>query len=106
MNPQDKRRAPRRKHDSVLELYDEEGHFITGTGRLVNYSKVGVCFSTTKALKIGERLRARLRLLGEGSLEVSACVVWARKNPNTVLYGLAFDAVELIRPRTGDSPSQ
>ena len=97
MNPRDKRRAPRSKHDSVLELYDEEGHFITGTGRLVNFSKVGVCLSTTKTLKTGERLRARLRLLREGTLEVSARVVWAHKKPNTVLYGLAFDSVQHIR---------
>ena len=97
MNPKDKRRAPRSRHDSVLELYDEEGHFITGTGRLINFSKVGVCFSTTKALKTGERLRARLRLLREGTLEVSARVVWTRKKPNTILYGLAFDTVQQIR---------
>ncbi len=97
MNPKDKRRAPRRKHNSVLELFDKEGHFITGTGRLVDFSKVGVCFSTTKVLKMGELLRARLRLLSEGTLEVSAKVVWIRKQPNTILYGVAFDAVQQIR---------
>jgi len=97
MNPKDKRRAPRSRHDSVLEIYDEDGHFITGTGRLINFSKVGICFSTTKALTIDERLRARLRLLREGILEVSAHVVWARKKPNTILYGLAFDSVQKIR---------
>jgi hypothetical protein len=96
MNPKDKRRAPRHKHDSVLELFDREGHFITGTGRLVNFSKVGICFSTTKILKMGEPLHARLRLLSEGMLEVSAKVVWIRKQPNTILYGLAFDAVQQI----------
>ena len=97
MNGKEKRRAPRTRHDSVLEIYDEEGHFITGTGRLVNFSKVGVCFSSTKPLALGERLRARLRLLREGTLEVSARVVWAKKKPNTMLYGLAFDVVEQIR---------
>jgi len=69
-----------------------------GTGRLVNFSKVGVCFSSTKALKVGDRLRARLRLLTEGTLEVSSRIVWTRKKPNTYLYGLAFDSVQQIRP--------
>ena len=98
MNDNDKRRAARSKHDSVLELYDEGGHFITGTGRLVNFSKVGICFSTTQALGKGERLRARLRLLREGALEVAAHIVWIRKKPNTILYGLAFDSVRTLRP--------
>jgi hypothetical protein len=98
MASKEKRRAPRSRHDSVLEIYDHEGRFITGIGRLVNFSTVGVCFSSTKTLTKGERLRARVRLLKEGSLEVSAHVVWSKKKPNTILYGLAFDSVQKIRP--------
>jgi hypothetical protein len=98
MKPEEKRRALRQRHDSVLEIYDEEGHFITGTGRLVNFSKVGVCISSTQALACGERLRARLRLLKEGTLDVSAKVVWIRKKPNANLYGLAFESVAQIHP--------
>jgi hypothetical protein len=97
MKPEDKRRAVRNRHDSVMEIYDESGHFITGTGRLINFSKVGVCIATTRSLAPGERLRARLRLLKEGTLEVSARVVWFKKRPNTNLYGLAFDSVQKIR---------
>jgi hypothetical protein len=97
MKSKEPRRAPRTAHDSVLELYDEGGHFITGTGRLVNFSKTGVCFSTTKILKTGERLRAKLRLLREGTLEVSAQVVWVRKASNTMMYGLSFDTIQEIR---------
>lgn len=98
MNPQDKRRAVRSKHDSVIEIYDTEGRFIKGTGRLVNFSKVGICFSSTHPLALGEPLRARLRLLREGALEISARVVWTKKRPAGMLYGLAFDAVQTIRP--------
>jgi PilZ domain len=97
MNPKDKRRAARRRHDSVMEIYDSSGHFIMGTGHLVNFSNVGVCISSTRVLQIGAALRARLRLLREGTLEVSAHVVWARQKPNTTLYGLAFDAVEKLQ---------
>ena len=96
MNPKDKRRATRSRHDSVMEIYDESGHFIMGTGRLVNFSKVGVCIASTRALAPGERLRARLRLIREGVLEVSARVVWFKKKPNINLYGLAFDSVQKI----------
>jgi len=81
-----------------MEIYDESGHFITGTGRLIDFSKVGVCFSTTKVLKTGERLNARLRLLKEGVIEVAAHVVWMKKRPNVFLYGLAFDDVKNITP--------
>jgi len=98
MNRKDKRRAVRRKQDTVMEIYDTGGHFITGTGRLIDFSDVGVCFSSTKKLVLGEELCARLRLLGEGTLEVSARVVWVQEKPTMNLYGLAFDAVQKIRP--------
>lgn len=86
------RRAPREHHDSVMELFDEDGRFITGIGRLVNVSTVGVCFSSTHKLEKGEHIRARLRLLKTGPLEVEGHVVWVRKRPNSILYGVAFDS--------------
>jgi|SRR5882724_637821 len=94
----EKRRAPRANHNSVLEIYDEEGHLIIGIGRLVNFSNVGVCFSSTKVLEKGQKVSARIRLLKEGTLEVSARVVWVQKKPNTMLYGVEFDAVQKIEP--------
>ena len=97
MPSKEKRRAPRARHDSVLEVFDEGGHFIAGVGRLVNFSKVGACFSSTQILAKGEKLRARLRLLKEGKLEVAARVVWMKKKTNANLYGIAFDKVQKIR---------
>jgi hypothetical protein len=97
MSSKENRQAARINHDSVLEIYDAGGHFITGIGRLVNFSKVGVCFSSTKALRVGDRLQARLRLLREGTVEVSAHIVWSKKKPNAMLYGVAFDDVKKIR---------
>ena len=91
----DNRRAARRKHDSVLELY-KEGRLITGIGRLVDFSSVGVCFSTTSSLAVGDRLNARLRLLQEGVLDIEARVIWARKKPSTFLYGIEFDSVRSL----------
>jgi hypothetical protein len=98
MDGKENRRAPRHRHDSVMEIYDESGHLITGIGRLIDFSKVGVCFSTTKVLKTGEPLHARLRLLKEGVIEVAAHVVWMKKRPNVFLYGLAFDDVKNVTP--------
>src|SRR5258706_2154813 len=90
------RQASRSKHDSILEIFDTEGHLIVGIGRLVNYSNVGVCFSSTKILAKGDRLRARLRLLRDGTLEASARVVWVKKRPNSMLYGIAFDSIQKL----------
>lgn len=97
MSGTDKRRAPRRKHDSVLELYDQDGQLITGIGRLVDFSRVGACFTSSKRLAVGDRLRARLRLLKEGPLDVDAQVVWTRKRQNSVLYGIEFKTVKSVR---------
>ncbi len=97
MKTNEKRRAARSKHDSVLEIFDTEGHLIVGVGRLVDFSNVGVRFSSTKVLAKGERLRARLRLLKEGVLEIAAHVVWVKKRPNTKLYGVEFDSVQKLR---------
>jgi hypothetical protein len=94
----EKRRAPRRGHDSVLEIFDESGHFITGVGRLVNFSAVGACFATTKKLSPEEPLRVRLRMLKEGKLEAKARVVWSRRKTNAILYGIAFEKVQKISP--------
>ena len=98
MKYSEKRRAPRAKHDSVLEIYDADGHLIIGIGRLINFSNVGICFSSTKVLDKGQKLCARLRLLKEGALEVSARVVWVKKRPASMLYGLEFDTVQKIKP--------
>jgi len=94
---QDHRRAVRTKHDSVLEIYDMEGHLIVGIGRLIDVSNAGVCFCSTKVLVKGERLRARLRLLKEGALEVLAQVVWVKKKPNTKVYGVKFDSIQKLQ---------
>jgi hypothetical protein len=98
MSDKEKRRAPRASHDSVLEIYDSDGHLIIGIGRLVNFSNVGVCFSSTKVLEKGQKVFARIRLLKEGALEVSARVVWVKKRPNSMLYGIEFDTVQRIQP--------
>ncbi len=94
MSSKDNRRAARRKHNSVLEIYDAEGRYITGLGRLVDFSSVGVRFSSTHVLHNGDRVRARLRLLKEGVLSIVAHVVWTKKLTNTYQYGLAFDIVK------------
>jgi hypothetical protein len=98
MGTKENRRAPRSRHDSVLEIFDTGGNLIIGIGRLINFSNVGVCFSSTKVLTKGQKVHARLRLVKEGALEVSARVVWTEKKSNMMFYGLEFDSIQKIEP--------
>jgi hypothetical protein len=89
----EKRRSPRKQHDSVLEAFDDSGHLITGIGRLVDFSTVGACFSSTKSFEKNSVLHVRLRLLKEGPIEITARVVWVRRKVNLFLYGIEFEKV-------------
>lgn len=91
MSSRENRRAPRSRHNSVLEIFDESGQLIAAIGRLVNVSSVGACFSSTHHFEKGQKLVARLRLLKEGRLNVTAKVVWIRRKTNSVLYGIEFE---------------
>jgi hypothetical protein len=96
MNPvsgSDKRRAGRKSHDSVLELFSLDGQRLAGIGRLVNVSTVGLSFTSTKSFEVGDRVEGRLRLLKEGMLDISGRIVWARRKTNMRQYGVAFDRV-------------
>jgi len=98
--PSDKRRARRDKHDSVIELFDGAGK-LRGTGRLFDFSKTGVSFYSAEAFAKGEKLKARLRLLGKGVLDVDGEVVWDRQENGRRLYGVKFDSVQTVHP-TGE----
>jgi len=93
MADKENRKAPRRAHNSVVEIYDEAGNAIAETARLVDYSDAGACFSTPKVFAIHQPLRLRLRLLREGRLYIRARVIWARKKSNTTHYGVNFERV-------------
>lgn len=97
MSNPEKRRAPRHKHDSVLEIRDDSGRLMVGIGKLKDFSMVGACFSTTKYFENGERINARLRLLREGVLDITAHIVWSRREENAVLYGMDFDVIKKVR---------
>ena len=99
MKGHENRRAPRADHDSIIEVFDADGDLIIGIGRLVNFSNAGVCISTTKVLEIGQKVTARIRLLREGAIEASARIVWSRKKPNSILYGIEFDSIRKIQPK-------
>mgnify|MGYP001559876880 FL=1 len=91
--PEEKRRARRVKHDSVLEIYDSQGKLVDAVLRLVDLSTDGACFTSTQALPRGARIQARLRLLGEGVLYVTGRIVWTKTKGNATRYGLKFNAV-------------
>src|SRR5262245_34322263 len=96
----DKRRSPRSKHDSVLELFDTSGHLIIGIGKLVDISDTGACFSARQVLDKDQPLRARIRLLKKGILIASARIVWSRKKVNTYHYGIEFKSIHPTRRST------
>jgi hypothetical protein len=95
MPANDKRRAQRDKHDSVIEFFDSTGKLFAA-GRLVDFSTLGVCFSTTRLMLPGERLNARVRLLNKGVIKIAAHVVWSRKEHNAYRYGVKFDINEKL----------
>lgn len=102
MVSREKRRAPRARHDSVLEIFDASRRQIISIGRLINVSTVGACFASQHPLKKGTLIQARLRLLREGRLDVSARVVWVRRRANVTLYGVGFESVRPVSPRGSD----
>jgi PilZ domain-containing protein len=93
MTDKEKRRAPRRRHNSVVEIFDESGNAIAEIARLVDFSEVGACFRSQKVFPVKKKLRLRLRLLREGRLYIWARIVWSKKKANTILYGIEFEKV-------------
>src|SRR5271157_1514487 len=93
MADKEKRRAARRSHNSVVEIYDDAGRAIADVARLVDFSDVGACFSSPHVFSLNQQLRLRLRLLREGRLYIRARIIWARKKTNTNLYGIEFEKV-------------
>lgn len=96
----DKRRAQRDKHDSVVEIFGPAGK-LRATGRLADYSASGISFSSDAPFAKGEKFSARLRLLDKGVLDVTGEVVWARKEGARALYGVRFESVNRVNP-TGE----
>ena len=93
MPDKDKRRSPRRNHNSVVEIYDTEGNAIAEVARLVDFSEVGACFTSINLFTVGQKLRLRLRLLREGRLYIWAHIVWVKKKTNTNSYGIEFEKI-------------
>ena len=93
MASRENRRAPRTRHDSVLEIFDASGRLIEVIGRLVDVSSVGLCFSSVRPMAVGDKIHARLRLLKEGNLAIEGRIVWTKKKINATFYGVEFDAV-------------
>ncbi|MDA8131790.1 MAG: PilZ domain-containing protein [Elusimicrobia bacterium] len=96
----EQRRAERDRHDSVVELLGEDGR-LEATGRLSDVSASGIAFSSDREFRKGEKVRARLRLLGRGVLDARGEVVWVRQAGGRSVYGVRFDAVTEVHP-TGE----
>ncbi|HBA60810.1 MAG TPA: hypothetical protein DCZ92_08325 [Elusimicrobia bacterium] len=88
-----KPRPERVTHDSIMEVYKPDGKTLAWSGKLVDFSTGGLCFTTDRELKQGEHLSARIRIFGEGLMEVAGTVAWTRLEGARRLYGLKFDSV-------------
>jgi hypothetical protein len=96
-DPNYKLRAPRDRHDSVGEIFGAGGKLLD-TGRLVDFSKTGAAFFSLRVMKAGDCFKLRVRLLERGVLDISAQVVWTRKEGAGSLYGLKFESVLQVYP--------
>lgn len=93
----DERRAARDRHDSVLELRDDDGRLLASVARLRDVSSSGARFVSTADFERGTRVRGRLRLMGTGALDVEGRIVWRRDLSNATAYGLQFETVRRAR---------
>jgi hypothetical protein len=100
MDGKENRRAPRHRHDSVIEIFDVEGK-VAATGRLQDFSEVGASFIVGDPVVMPDRFRARLRLMDRGVLDAKAHVVWIKREKNMTRYGIAFDSLKRVHP-TGE----
>ncbi|HAH31289.1 MAG TPA: hypothetical protein DCL44_03130 [Elusimicrobia bacterium] len=101
MNDKNRRRAPRSRHNSVIEILDAGGK-VAVFGRLVDFSTLGASFAVGDSVVIPKNFRARLRLLNEGVFEAQVRVVWVRREKNAMRYGIYFYALTLLRPSGGN----
>ena len=100
MNGRDKRRAPRNRHNSVIEIFDVEGK-VAASGRLIDFSTVGASFSVGDPVVMPEKFLARLRFLDKGVIEARGRLVWTRRDKNITRYGIEFDSLRTVRPPNG-----
>jgi len=95
VTPRDARRAPRTRHDSALELFNERGQLLPADVQtLVDISETGASFTSTRELAKGARIRGRVRRLGLPVLDFTGRVVRRREHPtkaNSILYAVEFD---------------
>jgi Tfp pilus assembly protein PilZ len=87
----DKRRIGRTRANTVLELLDNAGHLIKAIGKLLDVSHSGARFATSRELRVGERVRVRMRLPRGSVIEVPGHVVWCRPKRDRPEYGIEFE---------------
>jgi len=100
MDGKEKRRAPRDKHDSVIEIFNIEGK-VACVGRLIDFSQAGASFLAGIPIVLPYKFRVRLRILNKGVLEARARVAWTRRQKNATRYGIVFDSLTQIPPAEG-----
>jgi len=96
MDGREKRRAPRARHDSVIEIFNVEGE-VSCIGRLIDFSSVGASFSVGVPIVMPDKFHVRMRFMGKGVFEAQARVAWTRRQKNATRYGIVFDSLKQTR---------
>src|SRR5262249_21739207 len=87
------RRAPRSPADLIVELYEPEGRFVLGVGKLLDLSSLGFRFEGSLRIRSESPLRARIRLKRELLVEVPVRVAWTRSKGTRFTYGMEFKGI-------------
>jgi len=96
-NTDERRRAPRIRDHSILQLAADLETSGAQAGRLLNLSSTGACFVCAQALKKGERFLGMLFLSHANPQGITARVVWSKREGDRTLYGIQFDSpIQLI----------
>lgn len=98
----DKRRDGRKPCDYDIRVLDASSRPVESRIRLVDMSSSGLGILTSLPLEVGDALGIKLDIAGEGCLDASCRVRWARPERGLTAYGLQFEGLGwLDRRRIG-----
>ncbi len=86
-----RRRAERTTHLSVVELHDGDEFVIQGVGQLIDFSTLGICFSSRRVYTTGDRIQANVRLPHKAGVSITGRIVRVEIRSDVNRYGVEFN---------------